>query len=77
VKGSAFGAVSLWFFVCVWNVSGTAERVCAKFTCKTCLVPRSDKFEGHGRTSRLPGMKKQHFWHFRWPVCSLCLVKHL
>ena len=33
---------SLWvFFVCVWNISGTAERICAKFTGKTCLVPRS------------------------------------
>jgi len=26
------------FFVCVWNISGTAERICAKFTGKTCLV---------------------------------------
>jgi len=34
------------FFVCVWNIPGTAERICAKFTRKTCLVPRSDKFEG-------------------------------
>jgi len=27
---------------------GTAERICAKFTQKTCLVPRSDEFEGRG-----------------------------
>ena len=32
-------------FVCVWNIFGTAERICAKFTRKTCLVPRSDEFE--------------------------------
>jgi len=25
-EGSVFGVVSLWFFVCVWNVSGTAEQ---------------------------------------------------
>jgi len=39
--------------------SGTAERICAKFTGKTCLVPGSDKIEG---------------WHqFRRPACCLCL----
>ena len=31
---------------CVWNISGTDERICAKFTRKTGLVPRSDEFEG-------------------------------
>ena len=31
------------------NISGTAERISAKFTRKTCLVPRSDEFEGHGQ----------------------------
>jgi len=47
------------FFVCVWNISGTAERICAKFTRKTCLVPRSDEFEGqgHGQRWRSPGTK--------------------
>ena len=34
------------FFVCVWNISGTAEQICAKFTWKTCLVLCSDDFEG-------------------------------
>jgi len=43
-EGSVFGAVSLCFFACVWNISGTAERICAKFTRKTCLIPRSDDF---------------------------------
>ena len=46
-EGFVFGAISLWFFVCVWNISGTAKRICAKFTRKRCLVPRSDEFEGH------------------------------
>ena len=27
---------------------GTAERICTKFTRTTCLVPRSDEFEGQG-----------------------------
>jgi len=48
-------------FVCVWNISGTAEWMCAKFTRKTCLVPRSDEFEGQGQTSRSPGTKNGIF----------------
>ena len=75
-EGSVFSAVSLWFFVCVWNISGTAERTCTKFTRKTCLVPHSDVFEGQGQRSRSPG-QKQHFQPFWWPACGLCLVKHL
>ena len=39
------------FFVCESNISGTAERICAKFTRKTCLVPRSDEFECQGQRS--------------------------
>jgi len=35
----------------VSNISGTAERICAKFTSKTCFVPRSDEFEGYGQRS--------------------------
>ena len=45
------------FFVRVWNISGTAERICAKFTRKTCFVPRSDEFEGQGQRSRTPRTK--------------------
>jgi len=44
-------------FVCASNISGTTERICAKFTVKTCLVPRSDKFECQGPRSKLPGTK--------------------
>jgi len=41
------------FFVCVWSISGTAERICTKFTRKTCLVPRLDEFEGQGQRSNV------------------------
>jgi len=58
-EGSVCGAVSLWSFVCVWNIPATAERICAKFTRKTCLVSRSDEFQG--QRSRSPGTKKRHF----------------
>jgi len=40
-------------FVCLWNISGTAERICAKFTWKTCLVRRSEEFEGQGQRSKV------------------------
>ena len=59
-EGSVFGAVSLWFFVCVWNISGTAERICAIFTRKTCLVwsvaCTSLKVKGQGHQGQ-----KRHF----------------
>jgi len=45
-------------------ISGTAERICDKFTGKTCLVPRWDKFEGQGQSSRLPGTKNGIFGPF-------------
>jgi len=35
----------VFLFVCHSNISGTVERICDKFTGKTCLVPRSDDFE--------------------------------
>jgi len=45
------------FFVCHSNISGTVERICAKFTGRrTCLVRRSDKFERQGHQGQ-----KQHF----------------
>jgi len=34
-----------FLFVCDSNISGIAERICAKFTVKACLVPSSDEFE--------------------------------
>jgi len=45
------------FFVCRSNISGTAERICAKYTGKRCLVPRSEAFEYQGQRSRSPGTK--------------------
>jgi len=63
---------SLWFFVCVWNISGTAERICAKFTWKTSLVPRSDEFKGQGQMSRSLGTKQRHF-----PALSAACVRFM
>jgi len=34
------------------NISGIAERICAKFTGKTSLVARSDEFQGQGQRSK-------------------------
>jgi len=75
-SGSVVGTVCD-FFVCVWNSSGPAERTCAKFTGKKCLVPHLDEFECHGQSSRSPGTKKWHFRPLRQPVSGLCLVKNL
>jgi len=44
---------------CVWNISGTIERICTKFTQKICLIPCSDEFEG--QMSRSPGTKTAVF----------------
>ena len=68
--GCVFAAVCD-FFVCVWNISGTAQRICDKFTGKTCLVPRSDEFECQGQRSRLSGPKNGIFRPFQQPMCSL------
>jgi len=76
-EGSVFGAVSLRFFICVWNISGTAERICAKFARKTCLVPCSDEFEDQGQRSRSPRTRRHFFRPFWRSACGLCLVKHL
>jgi len=35
-------------FLRVWNISGTTEQICTKFTGKTCLVVCSDEFECQG-----------------------------
>ena len=35
------------------NTSGTAERICAKFTGKTCLVRRSEEFECQGQRLKI------------------------
>ena len=62
INQSSFSAVSdfsIFFIHFLWesNISGTAERICVKFTGKTCLVRRSDEFEGQGQRS--PGTEKR------------------
>jgi len=52
-----FLVLSATFLVCVWNISGTAEWICVKFTGNTCLVPCLDEFECQGQRSRSPGTK--------------------
>ena len=68
---------SVFFSVCVCNILGTAERICAKFTGKTCLVPGLDEFEHQGQRSRLPETKNGIFRPFPRPACGLCSVKRL
>jgi len=41
------------------NISGIAERICAKFTGKTSLVARSDEFQGQGQRSKFKVAKTQ------------------
>jgi len=43
-------SVTLYFCLCI---SGTAERICAKFTAKTCLVPHLEEFECQGQRSKV------------------------
>ena len=52
-----FLVLSVTIFVCVWNMSCTAERIHAKFTGKMCLVSHLDEFECQGQRSRSPGRK--------------------
>jgi len=48
------------FFRLCMKYSETAELICAKFTRKTCLAPRSDELEGQGHRSR-SSWTKRHF----------------
>ena len=54
-------SVCVFFFVYFGNlcILGTAERICTKFTWKTCLVPPLDEFEG--QRSRSQGQKTAFF----------------
>jgi len=40
-------------------MAGTAERICAKFTPKTCLVLRSKEIECQGQRSKIKGQPHQ------------------
>jgi len=46
------------------NVSGNAERICAKFTPKTYLVPRSNDFEVKIKGQGHQGQKRHFFCPF-------------
>jgi len=57
------------FLVCVWNISGTAERICANFTGKTCLKVKV-KGQGYQRQDCI-------FRPFRRPACCSYLVVNI
>jgi len=70
------GKVLAWLSVCespvllfVYERSwGITERIYAKFTRNTCLVPSLDEFEGQRSRSMSPGTKSGIF---RQPVCAV------
>jgi len=43
------------------GMAGTAERICTKFTRKTCLVLRSDEFEGQRSKVKAQLLSHPHF----------------
>jgi len=67
------------FFGCIWNISETAERISGKCAGKTCLIPRSDEFEGQSQRSKVKVTRDINgiFRPFRRSVCGLCLIEHL
>jgi len=67
-----FLALSVTFlFVCFFhvvresNISETAERICARFTGKTRLVPCSDELECQGQRSKVKGQDHEVQKRFR------------
>ena len=61
-EGSVFWhRQSVVILVSVWNILGTAERICTKFTRKMCLVPRLDEFEGWGDQGQKNGIFSSFF----------------
>jgi len=69
---------SVFFFVGVWNISGTAVQIWAKFTRKMCLVPRLDEFEDQDERSNVKVTRENDIFRpFRLHACGICLVKHL
>jgi len=59
-----FGAVSLWFFVCVWNISGNRWTDFHQIHTEDVFGPCSDEFEGQGPKARPPGTKTEFFGPF-------------
>ena len=76
-EGSVFGAVSLWVFWFVYEISLEPLNGFAPDSHRRRLGPRADEFEGQGQRSRSPGTNNCIIWPFQWPGCGLCLVKHL
>jgi len=60
VEGSVFGAVSLWFFVCVWNISGNCWTDVHQTHTEDVVGP----LLGRVWRSRSLGTKKRHFSAF-------------
>jgi len=59
-----FLVLSVTFLVCIWNISGSAEWICAKFTWKMCLVPNSVEFECQGQGHHVSTDKNGIFGRF-------------
>jgi len=67
-----FGAASLWFFVCVWNISGNRRTDLHQIHTEDLFAPSLGRVQRS--TIKVTRDKKRHF---RWTAFSLCLVKHL
>jgi len=72
VEGSVFGAISLCFFVCVWNISENRWVDLRQIHMENMFGP--SLWQVRGQRSRSPRTKNGLFCPFRWPACSLCSV---
>ena len=81
VQFLALSPVTFSFFVCASNISGIAERICAKFTGKTCSVHRSKKFECQGQRSKVKvtrdknGFRRSHYPRQRQNGAICCTTR--
>ena len=81
-EGSVFLAPSVCvFFLCVWNISGAAECICAKFTRKTREFGASSLgwvWRSRSRSKvKVTRDKNGIFRFFRRPAYGLSCVKHV
>jgi len=69
----------LWRFGCVWNklISGTAERICAKFPTEDVFGPSLGRVWRSRSKVKSPWTKNGIFRPFRRFACGSYLVKHL
>jgi len=74
-----FLALSFCVFVCVGNISGTAERICTRFILQGrrvwFLALTSLKVKVKGQRSRSSGTKNGIFRSFRRPTCRFMFGK--